>query len=97
MKTEEMLPLIINFFKDTEVEKVYLFGSRARHQESETSDIDLLVFFPQNINLLRIVKYKRLLENKLNFRVDMLTPNSISEKIFPHIKNDLKLIYEFKG
>ncbi|MBK8396918.1 MAG: nucleotidyltransferase domain-containing protein [Leptospiraceae bacterium] len=38
---------------------MYLFGSRSREEEKENSDIDLLVYFPDDVNLLKIAKYKK--------------------------------------
>lgn len=65
-----------------------------REEEKENSDVDLLVYFPEHINLLKIAKYKGLLEKQIHKRIDLLTPESISERILPYIKKDMKLIYE---
>lgn len=94
MKTEEIVTVVNSFFKQTEATKVYLFGSRAREEEKENSDVDLLVYFPDHINLLKIAKYKGLLEKKVNQRIDLLTPDSISDRILPYIQKDMRLIYE---
>ena len=64
MKTSEIIIIVKDFFKQTEATKVYLFGSRSREEEKENSDVDLLVYFPEDINLLRIAKYKGLLEKQ---------------------------------
>jgi predicted nucleotidyltransferase len=94
MKTNEIIIIVKDFFKQTEATKVYLFGSRSRDEEKENSDVDLLVYFPEHINLLKIAKYKGLLEKQTNEKIDLLTPDSISERIFPYIQKDMRLIYE---
>lgn len=94
MKTNEIIIVVRDFFKQTEANKVYLFGSRSREEEKENSDVDLLVYFPEHINLLKIAKYKGLLEKQTNEKIDLLTPDSISERIFPYIQKDMRLIYE---
>ena len=94
MKTSEIIIIVKDFFKQTEATKVYLFGSRSREEEKENSDVDLLVYFPEHINLLRIAKYKGLLEKQIHQKIDLLTPESISDRILPYIQKDMRLIYE---
>ena len=94
MKTNEIIIIAKDFFKQTEANKVYLFGSRSREEEKENSDVDLLVYFPDDVNLLKIAKYKGLLEKQIHQKVDLLTPESISERILPYIQKEMKLIYE---
>jgi uncharacterized protein len=94
MKTKDSIIIIQKFFKTIPVERVYLFGSRSRNEETENSDIDLLAYFLKDVNLLEIVRYKRLLEKELDIPVDLLTPESVSERIFPFIQKDMRLIYE---
>lgn len=94
MKTNQIILIVQEFFKQTEATQVYLFGSRSRDEEKESSDVDLLVYFPDHINLLKIAKYKGLLEKQIHQKVDLLTPESISERILPFIKKDMRLIYE---
>ena len=94
MKTSEIIIIVKDFFKQTEATKVYLFGSRSREEEKENSDVDLLVYFPEHINLLRIAKYKGLLEKQIHQKIDLLTPDSISDRILPSIQKDMRLIYE---
>ena len=93
MNNEELIQAIRDFFKKTEADQVYLFGSRVRGEEKENSDVDLLVYFPDTVNLLKIVKYKRVLEQIIKYKVDLLTPESVSDKILPIIKKEMKLIY----
>lgn len=86
MKTNEIIITVKEFFSQTEAIKVYLFGSRSREEEKENSDVDLLVYFPEDVNLLKIAKYKGFLEKQIHQKIDLLTPESISEKILPYIK-----------
>ena len=41
--TEEIKKTVTNYFRDKPVKKVYLFGSYARGEADENSDVDLLV------------------------------------------------------
>ena len=43
LTTEQIKQTVTDYFKDKPVKKVYLFGSYARGEADESSDVDLLV------------------------------------------------------
>jgi predicted nucleotidyltransferase len=97
MNRETTLKTIKEFFKDKPlIEKVYLFGSFLRKEESGQSDIDLLVEMKEIINLLKFIQIKQELELKIQRRVDLLTRESVSPYILPIITKEMELIYERK-
>jgi len=63
------------------VSAISLFGSVARGEPTEESDIDLLVEFSQPIGLLQFVELKRLLEELLGRPVDLVTPKAIKPQL----------------
>lgn len=72
------------------VEKIAIFGSRARQEEKESSDIDIIVEFSEPIGW-EIVELKEYLENLLGARVDLLTYKAVLKKptLWNSIKEDL--------
>ena len=48
LTTEQIQKTVAAYFKDKPVEKVYLFGSYARGEADEQSDVDLLVDLDRN-------------------------------------------------
>lgn len=58
------------------VKRIGLFGSYARGNSTETSDIDLVVEFERPIGF-RFVEFSEYIENLLGKRVDILTPAGI--------------------
>ena len=56
MSTKVMIQLIADYFKTQPVLKAWLFGSFARGEETEDSDLDILVEYDKNarISLLTI-------------------------------------------
>lgn len=84
---------IKDLLKKNDVTMLGLFGSYARGEESEESDIDFIIKFSKNNGLLSLVKLKRELSEILGKKVDLLTERSISPYIRKNIMNDLKVIY----
>jgi len=92
--TEQEIQLIREYFKNQPVLKAYLFGSYARGEADDESDIDLLVDldYSQNIGL-RFFGMHLELEELLNRKVDVVSSEGVSEFIQPFIEKDKKLIY----
>ena len=63
------------------VSAVSLFGSVARGESTEESDIDLLVEFSRPIGLLRFVELKRILEEVFGRSVDLVTPKALKPQL----------------
>jgi len=69
----EILPVLRKY----DVKRASLFGSIARGEETEKSDIDILVEFEGRKSLLDLAGLKIELEEKLKRKVDVLTYKSI--------------------
>lgn len=63
------------------VSAISVFGSVARGESTEDSDIDLLVEFSQPIGLLQFVELKRVLEELLGRPVDLVTPKALKPQL----------------
>lgn len=70
------------------VKRIGLFGSFVRGEETETSDIDILVEFedPTFRNFMNLAFF---LEDLLGRRVDLLTPEGISHRIRPFVEKEV--------
>ncbi len=64
---------------------VGIFGSYARGNEGEKSDIDILVDFDENASLFDLVGLSLFLEEKLNCKVDVVPRRSLREEIKPYV------------
>jgi uncharacterized protein len=82
-KIKEIKPKIINILKKNGIKKAGVFGSFARGEQNEKSDIDILIEF--NGSLLDLVGLEMELEKELKKRVDLLTYNGIN----PSLKNKI--------
>jgi predicted nucleotidyltransferase len=70
------------------VQKAEVFGSYARNEQDEESDIDLLVEMKEGTTLIDIAELKKELEEKLNVKVDVLTHNSIHPEIRRRVQDE---------
>ncbi len=85
---------LIEICRENDVAMVGLFGSTSRGEETEKSDIDLLIKFAKRKSLLALVKLERELSEALGKKVDLLTEAAISPYIRENILRDLKVIYD---
>ncbi len=70
------------------IRSMALFGSIAREEDSESSDIDIMIDVNGEIGI-RFVDLADEIESLLNHDVDLVSKNAIKPKYFKVIKNDL--------
>ena len=85
---------LIELCRQSGVVQIAIFGSMARGEANQQSDIDLVVKFSKPISLLRVTALERQLSKALGRKVDLLTEAAISPYLQERIKRDLKVIYE---
>ena len=91
----DIIDKIIGCLKTKPVKKAFLFGSVARGDDDNSSDVDILVELDYSKPMgLGFVKMKLELEDLLQRKVDVLTSNSLSRYIRPYIDEEKVLIYE---
>ena len=69
--------------------KAELFGSVARGEATETSDVDILVELPEDQSLLDVIHLKNELEDALGTTVDLVEYNAIKPILRPYIMQHL--------
>ena len=67
---------------------VYLFGSVARDEASENSDVDILAEFERPLTFKRYMGFRLFLEDLLNVNVDLVTERGLRERVRPQIEKD---------
>ena len=99
---EELKAIIIPIAKKYGIQKVYLFGSMARGDGDENSDIDLRIDGGQVRSMFGLGGLYSDLTEALHKPVDLVTTEALNhranaertESFKKHIKEDEKLIYE---
>jgi uncharacterized protein len=79
--------------RSSDVEMVGVFGSMARGEATEQSDIDLLVKFSKRKSLLEMVKLEREISTAVGRNVDLLTESAISPYLRDRVKRELRVLY----
>lgn len=75
---DEIKAKTLPILKQANIKKAALFGSYARGDFDETSDIDILIEPPENMGL-EFINLKLNLEDTLNKKVDLVSYNGISK------------------
>ena len=71
------------------VRRIGLFGSYAKREETEGSDIDLLVEFERPIGFFKFIELENYLSEKLGFKVDLVTPDALKPRIKPYVLKEV--------
>jgi len=96
MSTQAMTQQIAEYFKTQPVVKAWLFGSYARGEETENSDVDIL-FEPdmsQHFSLFTLGGMYMDLKDLLGREVDLVPEGSLLPFAQETAEQDKKLIYE---
>ena len=75
------------------VRSIGLFGSFVRSEQTDSSDIDLLVeFLPEKHSFDNFMDAAFLLEDLLGRKVEIVTPEALSPHIGPHILKEVERV-----
>jgi len=97
MISELQKNIIINTIMPFHPVRIGIFGSAARGENTESSDIDILYRLKEAVGLFSMVRIKDDLEEKLNKKVDLVSEKYVNPKLKTYIMNDLKIIYNNEG
>ena len=78
------------------VDKLYIFGSYAREEATETSDIDILIDKGDICNLLDYFAFVSDLEDSFEKHVDVVTITCNDKEFVEKVMEEAILIYESK-
>ena len=94
--TTKVINLLKNYFRDQPINKVWIFGSFSRGEETLESDLDIMVsFVPEaKIGLFKFLQIKDDLEVLTGREVDLVTETSLMPFARETAMTDRKLIYE---
>ncbi|MCR5642851.1 MAG: nucleotidyltransferase domain-containing protein [Prevotella sp.] len=89
-----MTQQIADYFKTQPVLKAWLFGSFARGEQREDSDVDLLIVPDKMVGLFKLSGMMLDLQELLHVRVDLVTEKGLLPFARETVDRDKILIYE---
>jgi len=73
------------------VKKIGLFGSFARNEQEEQSDVDIVVEFEKGMKTFdNYMELKFYLEKQLKCKIDLVISDALKPQIKPHIMRDVE-------
>ncbi len=95
MSRQDINTTIINYLHPYNPERIGLFGSYARQEDTDESDIDILVRFRGTPSLLDLARIHREFSIVLGKKGDLIAESALkNKKLRQYIYNDLKIIFE---
>ena len=91
---DKMIQKLIQILKKHGVKKIEIFGSYARGEAREGSDLDVVVEFEERKSLLELVGIEQELEEQLGIKIDLLTEAFISPYLIGRIKKESRVVFE---
>ena len=93
MKTLQEIKLTLSknkpyLFTEYPIESIAIFGSYARKEQNEESDLDLMVEFKGKIGI-RFIDLANEIEDLIGFKVDLVSRKGIKDKYYQSISSDL--------
>lgn len=91
-----LIPIIQQYFATQPISKAWLFGSYSRGEETEESDMDIIVSFDKNgkVSLFKYAQIICQLEDILNCKVDLVEEGQLLPFAEQSANADKILIYE---
>ena len=89
---------LVEYLETQPITKAWLFGSYARGEASEESDVDILVIFKEKAKIgMKFIEILNSLERILGRNVDLVEESSLLPWIKPYVEKEKILIYERIG
>lgn len=91
MPRDEILSILQDHVEEIRrfgVRSMRLFGSTARGESSEESDVDVLVDFESTPSFSGYMKLRIFLEDLLGSKVDLVTESGLRDAVRPYVEKD---------
>ncbi|QYH39319.1 MULTISPECIES: nucleotidyltransferase family protein [unclassified Algoriphagus] len=89
MITPRQINIIKSITQKVKPTLVGVFGSYARGEQNEKSDLDILIDFETKVDLLELIGLEQELSEMLGVRVDLVTRRSLNSSLKSYIESDL--------
>lgn len=96
MSTQQLQQTIAEYFSTQPVLKAWLFGSYARGEENEDSDVDIMITLDKDahVGLFKLSGMRLDLQDLIGKEVDLVTEKGLLPFARKSVNNDKILMYE---
>ena len=94
MLTDQQKNIIIETLKPYHPTRIGVFGSVARGEATDKSDIDILYSLKEEISLFQHIRILGKLQESMSSEIDLISENALNPMLKDTILNDIILIYE---
>ena len=78
--------------KQFKVKEIGIFGSVVRGEDTETSDVDILVEFDEPIGLFKFLELEEYLSDLIGRKVDLVSKKALKPRIGKHILKEVAFL-----
>ena len=78
--------------KEYYIEKIGIFGSYAREEQKECSDVDILVEIGKPIGFIKFIRLENSISHLLELKVDLATKNALKPYMREQILNEVQYV-----
>lgn len=86
--------VLVDVCRRNDIKRLRLFGSFARGEAGDSSDVDLIAEFSARKSLVDLVRIEREFAERLGRDVDLLTDRSLSPHLREQITSEARVVYE---
>lgn len=88
-KLQELKPFLSEEYK---IKEIGVFGSYVRNEQTEDSDIDILVEYAGALSLFKVANLVNYLESIFGKKVDVANKKTLRPRIGQHILSEVKFV-----
>lgn len=89
---EAAAPILKSLADEHGYTRLAVFGSVARHQAGQDSDIDLLIEAPEGTSSFGFIRFKQLMEQVLGREIDLISYGGLKPKLDDDIRREAVLL-----
>jgi hypothetical protein len=88
------LEALADVCRANDIERLYVFGSLARGEAGDASDVDLIADFSTRVSLLDLVRIEREFAERLGREVDLCTERSLSPYLRDQVLAEARIVFD---
>ena len=74
-----------------------IFGSYARNEQHQNSDVDILIDYVKAPSLIKVIELRDYLSDRLNIKVDVVTVNGLRADIKEQVLSDVIYLWNVEA